>query len=327
MVLLDLRKAFDSVWHDGLLHKLIQFKYPTYLIKLIQSYLSDRTAYVSCLSAHSYVFDVTSGVPQGSLIAPHLFNLFLNDIPIPRKGQLSLYADDTAYFFQSNWKNLKAIKSELSKAVTNLQSYFHDWKIKLNETKTEFIVFSKSSKMIEKLKRDSICFNSHTFTWSESVKYLGIVLDKKLCFKQHIDYSIKNASAASFSSLYCLLSRNSTASIDSKLRIYKSCIRPILTYGCPIFANAAACHLKKLQLFQSKILRMIHDIHWHDFKSVKVIHELSNMPLLANFISRLTSNFYTKVVHHSNDLLSSLGQYDYDNLSFRAKHKLPKPVH
>jgi len=326
MVLLDLRKAFDSVWHDGLLHKLIQYKYPTYLIKLIQSYLRDRSAFVSCFSAYSYTFDVTSGVPQGSLIAPHLFNLFLNDIPIPRKGQLSLYADDTAYFVQSNWKNLKSIKSELIKSVYSLQNYFHDWKIKLNETKTEFIVFSKSSKMIEKLKSDSLSLSSLSFTWNDSVKYLGIVLDKKLCFKHHIDYSINKASAASFSSLYCLLSRNSLASIDSKLRVYKACIRPILTYGCPIFANAAACHLKKLQLFQSKILRMIHDIHWYDFKSNESIHDLSNMPLISCFISRLTSKFYSKVTHHTNDLFSSLGQYDYDTLNFRAKHRLPKPV-
>ena len=148
MVLLD----FDSVWHDGLIHKLIQYKYPPYLIKLIKSYLSDRSAFVSCQSASSLLFDVTSGVPQGSLIAPHL-----------------LYADDTAYFVESPWKNLKSIKSELLKTVNTLQNYFHDWKIKLNESKTEFIVFSKSTKMIEKLKTDSITLNHHIFNWNDSV--------------------------------------------------------------------------------------------------------------------------------------------------------------
>ena len=99
------------------------------------------------------------------------------------------------------------------------------------------------------------------------------------------------------------------------------------SFACPVFANAASCHLKKLQLFQNKIIRMILNVIWSDFKSTIEIHNSTNIPLVSNFISRLTTNFYTKVVHHSNDLLSTLGQYNYDSLSFRVKHKLPKPRH
>ena len=324
MVLLDLRKAFDSVWHDGLIHKLITCNYPSYLIKLLQSYLSDRSAFVVCQSAFSYLFDVTSGVPQGSLIAPHLFNIFINDVPLPNKGQLSLYADDTAYLIQFPWKNLKSIKAELIKTLRTLQVFFNDWKIKLNETKTEFIVFTKSTKMIEKLKNDSIIFNGQSFEWKDTVKYLGLVLDRKLTFKHHIERAISKASAVSFSSLYCLLSRKSHATTDSKLRIYKSFVRPILTYACPVFANAASCHLNKLQIFQNKILRMILNVNWFDFQSVKMIHDSGKTPLVFDFMSRLTTNFYSKVVNHCNDLFSSLGQYNQESLGFRVKHKLPK---
>lgn len=327
MALLDLRKAFDSVWHDGLIHKLFTYNYPLYLIKLLQSYLSDRSAFVACNSAFSYLFDVTSGVPQGSLIAPHLFNVFINDIPIPPKGQLSLYADDTAFLVQFPWKNLKSIKAELCKTVRILQVFFSDWKIHLNESKTEFIIFTKSTKMLQKLRNDSISFNNQSFEWKESVKYLGINLDCKLLFRCHIENAINKASAASFSSLYCLLSRNSFASLDSKLRIYKAIIRPILTYACPIFINAARCHLNKLQIFQNKILRMILNINWYDFQSVREFHDSAKVPLIIDFMSRLTDNFYAKVAHHTNDLFSSLGQYDYNSLGFRAKHKLPKPIH
>jgi len=120
MALLDLRKAFDSVWHDGLIHKLLKSNYPSHLIRILQSYIDSRSAFVTCQSAQSFHFDVTSGVPQGSLIAPHLFNLFLNDIPVPSKGHLSLYADDTAYFVQYPWKDLKSIKSQLLKTVNQL---------------------------------------------------------------------------------------------------------------------------------------------------------------------------------------------------------------
>ena len=122
--------------------------------------------------------------------------------------------------------------------------------------------------MSKNLRNNSVDYNGQYFDWKESVKYLGIHLDQKLTFKHHIDKSINKASSASFSSLYCLINRNSPASQDSKLRIYKSYIRPILTYACPIFTNAAACHLKKLQIFQNKILRMIQNVIWTDFKSI-----------------------------------------------------------
>lgn len=122
----------------------------------------------------------------------------------------------------------------------------------MNETKTEFIVFTKSTKMIQRMNNDMIAFNGETFSWKDSVNYLGVILDRKLNFKHHIENSIRKASAASFSSLYCLLSRNSHVSVDFKLRIYKSYIRPIITYACPIFANAAACHLKSYNYSRTK---------------------------------------------------------------------------
>lgn len=324
IVLLDLRKAFDSVWHEGLIHKLCSYNYPTYLIKIINSYLFNRTAFVSVDSTDSAHFDVLSGVPQGSLIAPHLFNLFINDIPIPRKGHLSLFADDTAYFIEVPWKNLKGLKNELLNTLNVLQSYFTDWKISLNDSKTEFSVFSKSTKMIKKMEDDTIVFNGKSFRWQKSVKYLGVFLDNKLTFKQHIDHSLSKAKALCFSVLYCLLKRNSPASFDSKLRIYKAYVRPILTYGCPVFANSAKCHINKLQLLQNKVLRMIFNTHWQDFTSTNELHDSCKLPLITDFIKLLTKRFYSRVVSLDNELYSTLGQYSQESLSFRVKHKLPK---
>jgi retron-type reverse transcriptase len=122
IALLDLKKAFDSVWHDDLLHKLLMFNYPVYLIKLIQSYLQDRFAFVSVNSMSSALFRMCSGVPQGSLIAPHLFNVFINDISIPEKGHSSMFADDSAFYVEVPWKNLKSVKKLLIRSVSSLQT-------------------------------------------------------------------------------------------------------------------------------------------------------------------------------------------------------------
>jgi hypothetical protein len=326
IVLLDLRKAFDSVWHDGLIHKLVKFKYPTYLVKLLHSYLLDRKAFVTVNSIDSFLFMVQSGVPQGSIIAPHLFNIFVNDIPIPKKGQLCLFADDTAYIREASWKNLKLLKKELIKEVSVLKNYFGDWKIFLNETKTEFSIFTKSLKMIRDMQADRIVIDNNSFSWKSPVKYLGVSLDSKLTFKNHIDDSIHKASGIAFSSLYSLLNRNSPVSTDSKIRIYKSYIRPIITYASPIFSNSANCHLNKLQLFQNKLLRMILNVRWNDFYSVSKIHKIANVPLISDHLTHLTNNFYSKASIHPNNLISRLGQYDKNSLTFRVKHNLPKCI-
>ena len=193
MVLLDLRKAYDSVWSDGLIYKLMKFNYPNYLIKLIYSFLQNRFAYVSVNNADSADYLVPAGAPQGSVIAPHLFNVFINDIPIPEKGNLALFADDTAYFIESRWKDLKYIKNHLISALNVFQSFFSDWKIFLNHNKTEFIVFSKSTKMLNKCESDVITFNNLTFNWKSHVKYLGVILDSKLLFKKHVDFVLGRA--------------------------------------------------------------------------------------------------------------------------------------
>lgn len=271
-------------------------------------------------------FSVSSSVPQGSLISPHLFNLFINDIPIPSNGNLCLFADDTAFYVQVPWKDLATAKSAVLNELSILKSYFNDWKIQLNDSKTEFIMFSKSTRMIAMSRNDSILFNNQRFAWKPVVKYLGLLLDSKLLFKLHIDYVLKKANAICFSTLYCLLSRKSHVTIDSKIRVYKSCIRPILTYGCPVFSNAANCHINKLQLLQNKILRMILDIKWNDFISTSSVHDSAKVPNIAEFINRLTENFYKKVSNHPSSLYATLGQYNVDSLSFRVKHKLPRPL-
>lgn len=326
MVLLDLRKAFDSVWHDGLVHKLINFKYPTYLTKLVQSYLVDRRASVSLNGSQSSTFKVQSGVPQGSLIAPHLFNIFVNDIPKFSHGNLALYADDTAFSVEVPWKSLKSAKKKLVAAVEKLQEFFSSWKIFLNESKTEFIIFSKSTKMIQLLHTDTVSFNNQEFNWSKSVKYLGVTLDCKLLLKDHIEQSIKKASLLCFKTLYCLINRKSPVPLDIKLRIYKIYVRPTLSYACQVFANCAKSHLNKLQKFENKILRMIHNVHWSDFMSTSELHETCRIPLLTDHIAKLTDNFYKKSISHPSNIFNKLGQYNKDSLGFRVKHRLPRAI-
>jgi len=97
MILLDLQKAFDSVWHRGLIYKLHCIRIPEHIIGIIHNYLADRRFVVNFCGEKSSAYRVEAGVPQGSVLGPILFNIFINDIPKSRKSSLAVYADYTTH--------------------------------------------------------------------------------------------------------------------------------------------------------------------------------------------------------------------------------------
>ena len=209
MVMIDIEKAFDSVWHNGLIHKMIELHFPIYLTKFYKSFLTDREAFVSFKGAFSPTFNLPAGTPQGALSSPFLYNLFVHDIKSPKNCELTQYADDTAILCDAQWKNLKCIKNRLESSLESINAYFTDWKIKINPTKTEFIIFTRSPAMLKKSIDLPPSLNGQTLTWETEIRYLGVYLDSRLCYKQHIDKSIQSANAV-ISMLFCMFKRNST---------------------------------------------------------------------------------------------------------------------
>lgn len=132
---------------------------------------------------------------------------------------------------------------------------------KINDSKTEFIVFSKSTKMKKKLIDQPPIVIDITFNWLPKVTYLGVTLDSKLLFKYHIEKAVNKAKML-MNTLFCLIKRSSTLPINLKILIYKAIIRPVMTYACPTFTNCASSHFNKIQLVQNKCLRMALDSEW-----------------------------------------------------------------
>jgi hypothetical protein len=228
--------------------------YPLWLVKVVQSYLSNRVAYVSVNDSTSSSFDIPAGVPQGSLLSPHLFNIFINDIPLDEDVDLAIFADDTALFCHSPWTNIKQIINKLLRALTSISDFFAKWKIRINKSKTEFIIFSHSNRMISKLVDNPITFEGSLFDWKKSVKYLGVTLDLKLSFKAHIDTAVQKARGVSHN-LFSFLKKNNSLPMAQKVAIYRSLIRPVMSYACPIFTNCPKKHFEKLRVQQEKSFR------------------------------------------------------------------------
>lgn len=323
MVLLDIEKAFDCVWHQGLLHKLLELKFPMHLIKIIKSYLTNRQAFVEILGDKSAIFSIPAGVPQGSLLSPFLFNIFINDIKKSSDYELAIYADDTALFCNGPWKNVKGLATRITKACTEASQFFSDWKIRVNNQKTEFILFSKSTKALRTLDSIKPVLNGTTFDWQKTVTYLGVKLDQKLLFKNHIEGQISKAKKV-VGLLYSLMKRNSTVSQDAKITIYRSLIRPIMSYASPVFTNVAKTHFNKFQVQQNKCLRMALNAPF--FTRTAELHKQAKIPTFREHVDKITESFYTRAESHTSEIINRLGSYRRETLPFRLKHKLPLPI-
>ena len=177
MILIDLQKAFDTLDHDILLEKMecLTFKKP--VIKWFKSYLSNRKFFVLLEGVFSEEGLLTCGVPQGSILGPLLFLIYINDLPQALSETASnLYADDTCIYYQH--KNVQEIEAILNKEFSSLCEWFIDNKlsIRFGEDKTKSILFTRS-KTAEKL---NISFQDHSIRQYNCVEYLGCFLDYNL---------------------------------------------------------------------------------------------------------------------------------------------------
>lgn len=231
-----------------------------------------------------------------------------------------MYADDTALICEVAGRHAKKLSRILSTAVEEVSRFFEGWKIRLNANKTEFIALTKRPSLTNKLKKFPPTFNGHTFTWKDSVIYLGFTLDQKLTFKSHIEKVVKRASNM-VRTLYCILKRNNPTKVQTKVQIYRAVIRPTMTYACPVYNNCAKLHFNKLQIQQNKVLRLV--LNAERFTSNDNLHKEAKMPTIREYVDKITNNFYNKAKSHNNHLITALGNYNVDSFDFRLKHRLP----
>lgn len=140
MLLLDAQQAFDRVWHDGLIFKLVGLGFLHYLIGVIKSYLTDRSIRVRVGDSLSNPYSITVGVPQVSIISPCLFNIYCHDIP-RFNGILTAQYADVAILRSTPQKSFCTML--LNKHVSILLRWYEEWRVAINESKSIAVFFSK----------------------------------------------------------------------------------------------------------------------------------------------------------------------------------------
>lgn len=283
---LDMRKAFDTVWIERLLVKMWDGGFPLYLVKLINSYLDNRTISVKVQNTISSQYPVQAGVPQGSALSPLLYSIYTSDVPKFEKTNLALYADDTCVYAHSFSSEVACRQVQLH-IDRILLPYYLDNKLVINPEKTELINITKKHTNNKIFNDLNVCGNK--IKPKRYIKYLGLTIDRSVCWKSHID-TVASKINGLIKTLYPLICKRSKVNLPTKLLIFKQIFRPVLTYGCPAFCSASNTQMVRLQRLQNRVLRIITDSD--RYTPVRRIHEKAKVPLLNDYVLKLSLKFY-----------------------------------
>ena len=228
-VFLDLSKAFDKVWHENLLYKLKSIGISGELYNLLENYLSDRFQRVILNGQFSLWKPILAGVPQGSILGPLLLLIYINDLPNELKSNAKLFADDTSLCALVKDKNEST--SILNNDLLLISKWAYNWKMLFNPDPTKSaheVIFSK--KKITQI-HPIISLNNIQVERVPYQKRLGILLDEKLNFKQHVDNAILEMNKG----IFVIKTFRHSLPRKSLLTIYKAFLRPLIAYGDIIY--------------------------------------------------------------------------------------------
>ncbi|KAI8506452.1 hypothetical protein Bbelb_158790 [Branchiostoma belcheri] len=248
-VFLDLRKAFDKVWHVGLLSKLKSYGISGLMHDWFSSYLSDRKQRVVIQGATSTWKSPLAGVPQGSVLGPTLFILYINDLATSRTHCLAnLFADDTSLSFSHH--SVQRVVATLNRELSTVSTWLSTWKLEANIDKCK-VMFITTRTLPQPIP--PVTLGGTVLQVVTSHKHLGVTLTNTLSWSQHIEV-ISNKARRS-SGLLCALRRKIPQNL--LLRLYITITRPTLEYADIVWAGLTLRDQRTLESVQYQTARLI----------------------------------------------------------------------
>lgn len=289
-IALDISKAFDKVWYDGLLYKLASLGITGPLLAWFKSYLSNRSQRVMVGSSISGRLPLHAGVPQGSVLGPILFLVFINDLFPSVQNHLDVFADDSTFWAVIPSRSARtSVATSLNSDLKEIQAWAMKWLVTYNHTKTELVTFSRSRDMYDfrrngldkhgNFQHSPVCcphpsltFCGTTLPESPSFKIVGVLFAFNLSRKAHISYVHRNAKR-NMAFLKRARRYFNAAAISN---LYKTHVRAAMEYCCPLWL-ALLAPLEQIQKSAIKLMG------WRQGKDLQLLQHRRGVAALSVF--------------------------------------------
>ncbi|GBO01662.1 RNA-directed DNA polymerase from mobile element jockey [Araneus ventricosus] len=317
----DIKAAYDNVWHDGVVFKLLQSGIDGKMALWISRFLQDRKAFVYWRGVSSSLFKQERGVPQGSVLSPLLYTIFMNDIykVLTKNVTCLIYADDIFILVEED--SLEMVKNKMNFCVSKLETWCREWHMDIAPQKSNIINFSarKSSSLFH------IYFRVCSIPWVDTVRFLGIQYSANFSFRSHIE-QLKIKAIKKLNVIKALASPRWGASASDLLRICNACIIQAIEYGAHTVGMTNKKGFESLQVIQNNIIRFAFGLpRW---TPIPILHKVSkeiNVPLrfdkrnMTFFIKQFSDRAFTEVSSSIITVNSIISSPVYNRLPCGAK--------
>ena len=335
VVIMDFAKAFDKVSHQKLLFKLRKYGIDETTCGWAESFLLNRTQRVVVDGEHSEIGHVTSGVPQGSVVGPIFFLIYINDMPdYTKHSTLRLFADNTIIYLSVE---SKGDCTKLQADLAALEKWGLDWQMEFHPSKCFVMRVTRKKKLI----KFPYSLQGQVLSDTKATKYLGVTLSEDITWNKHIDSITSKANRQ-----LGFIKRNlKIKNQDLKTKAYKAYVRPTLEYCCSVWDPSQQKQIDQLEMVQrraarwvlsdygpqSSVSKMLQQLHWQELAYRRQHQRLLLLYKIIHSLVLIKRDQYLRVQRNGIHIQNIHATQQYHQMSFfprtiREWNSLPDKV-